>query len=67
MKTWPTKITEIELKLSQTRVFYQPEIKITERRALEEGKGARAGEKRLATVFSFSVDFRESFERQKKK
>ena len=54
-------------KTKPNKGFYQPEIKITERRALEEGKGARAGEKRLATVFSFSVDFRESFERQKKK
>ena len=32
-------------------------------REREEGKGARAREKRLATVFSFySVDFRDSLE-----
>ena len=48
----------ISLKLG----IYEPmSPKITEKRR-KEGKGARAREKRLATVFSFySVDFRDSF------
>ena len=46
LKTWPTKITAISLELGQTRVFISP--KITEKRALEEGKGARAREKKTS-------------------
>ena len=46
LKTWPVKIT---VNFSRTRLnkgFYQPENQ--EKRALEEGKGARAREKKTS-------------------
>ena len=51
LKTWPMKITAIPVELGQTRVFISP--KITEKRALEEGKGARAREIRISNSLKF--------------
>ena len=54
------KITAILLEIGQTRVFYQPNQPENHGKESEEGKGARAREKRTSTVFSFySVDLKE--------
>ena len=61
------KITEVLLKLGQTRVIISPmSPKITEKRKKREREREREREKkRLATVFSFySLDFG-NFNRQK--
>ena len=49
-------------KTKPNKGIYQPDEPENYRKERKEEKGARAREKRLATVFSFySVDFRDSF------
>ena len=51
-------------KTGPNKGIYQPDEPENHRKEKKGGKGAR--EKKLATLFSFySVDFRDSFERQK--
>ena len=61
------KITAISLELGQARLFLNPiSLKIIEKREREERKGARAKQKRLATVFSYyGVPLEIVFERPK--